>query len=163
MRGDEEVRAAIERHADTVRRLCLVHLRSYADTEDVFQTVFVRYARREEPFESPEHERAWFVRVTINACHDLQRNPFRRRTVPLDEVLEVVDPASERGAEAREVLAAVLALPQKYRDVIYLHYYEGYSAPEIAGLTGRNVNTVYTNLTRARGLLRDALGGELDG
>lgn len=58
-----------ERHADTVRRLCLVHLRSYADTEDVFQTVFVRYARREEPFESPEHERAWFVRVTINACH----------------------------------------------------------------------------------------------
>lgn len=68
MPGDGRGRGG-ERHADTVRRLCLVHLRSYADTEDVFQTVFVRYARREEPFESPEHERAWFVRVTINACH----------------------------------------------------------------------------------------------
>lgn len=149
------------RHADTVRRLCVVHLKSYADAEDVFQTVFVRYARRDEPFESPEHERAWFVRVTINACRDLLRSPFRRRTVPLDEVLEVVDPSSEGGSEAREVLAAVLALPQKYRDVVYLHYYEGYSAPEIARLLGRNVNTVYTNLTRARERLRDALGGEL--
>lgn len=149
------------RHADTVRRLCVVHLKSHADTEDVFQTVFVRYARRDEPFESPEHERAWFVRVTINACRDLLRSPFRRRTVPLDEVLEVVDPSSEGGSEAREVLAAVLALPQKYRDVVYLHYYEGYSAPEIARLLGRNVNTVYTNLTRARERLRDALGGEL--
>ena len=151
----------MERHADTVRRLCVVHLKSYADTEDVFQTVFVRYARRDEPFESPEHERAWFVRVTINACRDLLRSPFRRRTVPLDEVLEVVDPSSEGGSEAREVLVAVLALPQKYRDVVYLHYYEGYSAPEIARLLGRNVNTVYTNLTRARERLRDALGGEL--
>lgn len=161
MRSDEDIRGAMERHADTVRRLCVVHLKSCADTEDVFQTVFVRYARRDEPFESPEHERAWFVRVTINACRDLLRSPFRRRTVPLDEVLEVVDPSSEGGSEAREVLAAVLALPQKYRDVVYLHYYEGYSAPEIARLLGRNVNTVYTNLTRARERLRDALGGEL--
>ena len=161
MRSDEDIRGAMGRHADTVRRLCVVHLKSYADTEDVFQTVFVRYARRDEPFESPEHERAWFVRVTINACRDLLRSPFRRRTVPLDEVLEVVNPSSEGGSEAREVLAAVLALPQKYRDVVYLHYYEGYSAPEIARLLGRNVNTVYTNLTRARERLRDALGGEL--
>lgn len=150
------------RHADTVRRLCVVNLKSYADTEDVFQTVFVKYAQRDKPFESAEHERAWFVRVTINACRDLLRSPFRRRTVPLGEVLEVVDPSSEGGQETREVLAAVLALPRKYRDVVYLHYYEGYSAPEIARLLGRNVNTVYTNLTRARKRLRDALGGELE-
>lgn len=97
--------------------------------------------------------------MTINACRDLLRNPFRRRTVPLYEVLEVVDPSSGRGAQAREVLAAVLSLSQNYRDVIYPHYYEGYSAPEIAGLLGRNVNTVYTNLTRAKRLFGDALGG----
>ncbi|MBM6774371.1 sigma-70 family RNA polymerase sigma factor [Olsenella profusa] len=162
MRSDEDIRSAMGRHADTVRRLCVVNLKSYADTEDVFQTVFVKYAQRDEPFESAEHERAWFVRVTINACRDLLRSPFRRRTVPLDEVLEVVDPSSEGGQETREVLAAVLALPRKYRDVVYLHYYEGYSAPEIARLLGRNVNTVYTNLTRARERLRDALGGELE-
>ena len=53
-------------------------------------------------------------------------------------------------------------LLKKYRDVVYLHYYEGYTAPEIAGILGKNVNTVYTQLTRARGLLRQALGGEDD-
>ena len=70
--------------------------------------------------------------------------------------------AAPNDREQREVLQAVLALPVAYRDVIYLHYYEGYSAPEIAGILGKNVNTVYTRLTRARGLLRQALGGEVD-
>lgn len=144
MRGDEDIRAAMRCHVDTVRCLCAVNLKNYADAEDVFQTVFVRYDQREEPFESPERERAWFVRATTNACWGLQRNPFRRRTVPIDEAIEVVGPTSERGAGAREVLAAVLAPPQKYRDVIYLYYYEGYSAPEIAGLLGRKTKVANT-------------------
>lgn len=62
----------------------------------------------------------------------------------------------------REVLEAVLALPLKYRDVVYLHYYENYTAPEISRVMGKNVNTVYTLLTRAKQLLREKLGGELD-
>ena len=65
--------------------------------------------------------------------------------------------------EDRTVLEAVLSLPQKYRDAVYLHYYEGYSAPEIGDLLGKNPNTVYTLLTRARALLREKLGGEEDG
>lgn len=65
--------------------------------------------------------------------------------------------------ERREVLDAVLSLPAKYRDAVYLHYYEGYTAPEIGKLLGKNTNTVYTLLTRARQLLREKLGGEHDG
>lgn len=141
-----------------MRRICLVHLKNYADTEDIFQTVFVKYLLHTAPFASPEHERAWIIRVTINACKDLLRSVFRRRTLSLEEVAEQPAPADEH----RAVLQAVQALPAAYRDVVYLHYYEGYTAPEIAGILGKNVNTVYTRLTRARGLLRRTLGGDDD-
>lgn len=158
MRSEQEVNRAVEQYADTVRRICLVHLKNHADTEDIFQTVFVKYLLHNAPFASPEHERAWIIRVTINACRDLLRNVFRRRTVPLTEAVEQPAPLEEY----RAVLQAVQDLPGVYRDVVYLHYYEGYTAPEIAGILGKNVNTVYTQLTRARGLLRQALGGEDD-
>lgn len=159
MRSEQEVNRAIERYADTVRRICFVHLKNRADTEDIFQTVFVKYLLHGEPFASEEHERAWIIRVTLNACKDLLKSFFRSRTVPLEELTDRAMPAE---TEQRKVLQAVLALPVPYRDVIYLHYYEGYTAPEIAGILGKNVNTVYTRLTRARGLLRQALGGEDD-
>lgn len=158
MRSEQEVNRAVEQYADTVRRICLVHLKNYADTEDIFQTVFVKYLLHTAPFASPEHERAWVIRVTINACKDLLRSVFHRRTVPLEEVAELPAPPEEH----RAVLQAVQALPGAYRDVVYLHYYEGYTAPEIAGILGKNVNTIYTRLTRARGLLRQALGGDDD-
>ena len=73
------------------------------------------------------------------------------------------EPAAAPTGEDREVLEAVLSLPGKYKDVVYLHYYEGYTAPEIGRILGKNANTVYTLLTRAKGLLRERLGGEDDG
>lgn len=158
MRSEQEVNRAVEQYADTVRRICLVHLKNYADTEDIFQTVFVKYLLHTAPFASPEHERAWIIRVTINACKDLLRSVFRRRTLSLEAVAEQPAPADEY----RAVLQAVQVLPAACRDVVYLHYYEGYTAPEIAGILGKNVNTVYTRLTRARGLLRRTLGGDDD-
>lgn len=88
MRSEQEVNRAIERHADTVRRLCMIHLKNYADTEDIFQTVFLKYVLSSVSFENEEHERAWFIRVTINACKDLLKNFFRSHTVSIDEVLE---------------------------------------------------------------------------
>lgn len=159
MRKEQEINEAIERYADTVRRLCMLHLKNHADTEDIFQTVFLKYALHTEPFADSEHEKAWLIRVTINACKDLLKSFFRSRTVSLDEVLE--QPAA-LAPDHREVVEAVLSLPQKYRDVIYLHYYEGYPAPEIAHILKKNVNTVYTLLGRAKQQLRETLGGEGD-
>lgn len=135
----------------------MIHLKNYADTEDIFQTVFLKYALRSDNFESDEHERAWFIRVTINACKDLLKSFFRSRTVSLDQLLE--QPAALT-PDHREVLEAVLSLPQKYKDVVYLHYYEDYTAPQIADLLGKNVNTIYTLLNRSRQLLKDKLGGD---
>ena len=74
MRSEQEVNDAIERYADTVRRICMVHLKNHADTEDIFQTVFLNTRSAERDFESQEHERAWLIRVTINACRDLLRS-----------------------------------------------------------------------------------------
>lgn len=159
MRSEIEISAALDRYSDTVRRLCMVHLKNMADTEDIFQTVFLKYALSSAEFESREHEKAWFIRVTINACRDLLRSFFRSRTVSLDELTEQAAPLEE---DNREVLEAVLSLPLKYKEAVYLHYYEDYTAPEIAKILGKNVNTVYTLLNRARGMLKEKLGGDRD-
>ncbi len=157
MRSEEAVREAIDRYADMVKRICFIHLKNETDTEDIFQTVFLKYAMSDVVFTNEMHEKAWLIRVTLNACKDLLKSFFRKRTVPLDAYVEqngIVDAAHS------EVLEAVLSLPEKYRRVIYLHYYEGYTAPEIAEILGIKENTVYTQLTRGRALLRDVLGGE---
>ncbi len=157
MRNEQEVNRVVERYSDTVRRLCMIYLKNDADTEDIFQTVFLKYVLSSVVFENDEHEKAWIIRVTINACKDLLKSFFHSRTVSLEEIPE--QPA-ELTPDHREVLEAVLSLPQKYRDVVYLHYYEDYSAPEISRILGRNVNTVYTLLTRSRQLLREKLTGD---
>lgn len=157
MRSEQEANRAIEKYSNMVRRLCMIHLKSYADTEDIFQTVFLKYILSSVVFESEEHERAWFIRVTMNACKDLLKSFFHNRITSLDEILE--KPA-EIQEDYREVLEAVMSLPQKYRDVVYLHYYEGYTAQEIGGILGKKVNTVYTLLTRSKQILQKKLGGD---
>ena len=157
MRSEAEANRAIDLYADTIRRICMVHLKSYSDTEDIFQTVILKYILSSAEFESVEHEKAWFIRVTMNACKDLLKSFFRSQTVSFEEVIPDEEGVTD---EHREVLEAVLSLPPKYRDAVYLYYYEGYSAVEIGRLLGKNVNTVYTCLARARGLLREALGGD---
>lgn len=157
MRSEQELASAIDRHADTVRRLCLLYLKNQADTEDIFQTVFLKYALRSAAFENEAHEKAWFIRVTINACKDVLKSFFYTKTTSLDEALHLTAPVC---GEYREILEAVLCLPRKYRDVIYLHDYEGYSAREVGKILRKNTNTVYTHLNRGRALLREALKKE---
>ena len=117
----------------------------------------MKYALSSRSFESPEHEKAWFIRVTTNACKDLIKSFFRSRTVSLDQLMEQPGQLLE---DHREVLEAVISLPRKYREVIYLHYYEGYTAPQISEILGKNTNTVYTLLARSKNLLKERLGGD---
>jgi RNA polymerase sigma-70 factor (ECF subfamily) len=157
MRNEAEANHALERYADMVRRICFIHLKNDADTEDVFQEVFLKYLLRDGAFESDAHEKAWLIRVAVNACKDVLKSFFRKNvTVGRDLTAEPFYLQEQESG----VLSAVLALPQKYRDVIYLHYYEGYSAVEIAKMLGKNANTIYTWLDRARKRLKEILGGE---
>ena len=156
MRTEQETNRAIELYSDMIRRICLYHLKNSADTEDVFQNVFLKYLLSTAEFEDTEHEKAWLIRVTINACKDHIKSLFRSRTVSLDVIAEE---AADMETDHREVLEAVLALPAKYKDAVYLHYYEGYTAAEIAGILGSRENTVYSLLSRGRTMLKDKLGG----
>lgn len=160
MRSEEELNRAIDLYSDTVKRICLVHLKNEADTEDIFQTVFLKYILSPAVFDSTEHEKAWIIRVTINACKDLLKSFFRTHTIPLEAVQEQL--SADASDTTREVIDAVLRLPEKYRKVIYLHYYEGYTAPQVGKILGKNVNTVYTYLQRGKQLLKKELGGGND-
>lgn len=156
MRTEHEAKQALDAHGDIVRRICFLHLKNYTDVEDVFQEVFLKYILYEHSFESHTHERAWLLRVAINQCKDLLKSFFRKRVTSIDDVdissFDTLD-------EDKEVLNAVLQLPEKYRDVVYLHYYEGYSAVEIAKMLDKKENTIYTWMMRAREQLKKSLGG----
>lgn len=155
MRSEQEVNRVIDLYADTVRRICMLHLKNSADTEDIFQEVFLKYALSSVIFESAEHEKAWIIRVAVNSCKDLLKSFFRSRTVSMEDIVSLPAVQTE---EYNNVLETVLGLPQKYKDVVYLHYYEGYSAVEIGKILGKNANTVYTLLARARKMLQERLG-----
>lgn len=157
MKGAADVNRVMEAYADMVRRICFVHLKNRHDTEDVFQNVYMKYMLYEGSFESTEHEKAWFVRVTINACTDWLRSLSRKKWIPLDALAEE---SATLDDSSKEILEVILKLPEKYRDVIYFFYYEEYTAVEIAKILGKKENTVYTWLSRAKDILREKLGGE---
>lgn len=157
MRSESDVNHAVEKYADMVRHVCFYHLKNHSDSEDVFQNVFLKYMLHDEPFNDDEHEKAWLLRVTINSCKDYLNDFFRRNKVPLETLNEI---EAEISDEHKEVLEAVLSLPAKYKDVIYLYYYEGYKADEIGKILGKKENTVYSLLSRGRKMLKEKLGGE---
>lgn len=160
MRSEQEVNRAVDLYADTVYRICMLHLKNTADTEDIFQEVFLKYALSSIDFENETHEKAWIIRVTVNQCKDLIKSFFRSKTVSIDQI---TPPSYEQTDDNFDVLEAVLSLPAKYKNAVYLHYYEGYSAVEIADILHKNVNTVYTLLARARKMLEKKLGGDENG
>ncbi len=157
MRSNSEADRAVEKYADTVRRVCFMHLKNYSDVEDVFQEVFLKYILHEEPFESDAHEKAWLIRVTINSCKDIFKSFFRRKVCSLEDIETEPFYIQE---ENQDLLDAVLKLPDNYKNVIYLFYYEGYTAVEIARILNRRENTIYTWLSRAKAKLKEELGGE---
>lgn len=145
----------IERYKDTVFRVAYAYLKNRSDADDIFQEVFLRYFRKRPAFCDADHEKAWFIRVTINCCKKLLFSSWFKRTGPLDEGI------SFETAEQSELFYAVMELPLKYRAVIHLYYYEDYNIREIAGITAQKETTVSTQLQRARQMLKNKLREEL--
>ncbi len=143
-------------YADAILRLSYTYLKNTHDAQDICQTVFVKLLTEPRDFESPDHERAYILRMAANACKDLLKSPWRQRTCALEAVGDVAVPAAvQEGA----VLEAVNTLPPHYRAVIYLYYYEGYQAAEIGQILGIPTATVHTRLARGRARLKTLLGG----
>ena len=150
-----EAERLVNTYSDLILRLSYTYLKNTQDAEDIWQTVFLKLLTSGQTFDSPAHEKAWIIRATANACKDTMRNAFRRRTVALEVVAETPAPM----APENDVLEAVMALPENYREAVYLYYYEGYSVREIASLLGRSESAVTAHLSRGRQKLRMTLGG----
>lgn len=160
---EAEANRLVATYADTILRVSYTYLRSTQDAEDICQDVLLKALGHAGDFDSAEHERAWIIRVAINAAKDLLRRRDRQGTVALDDIAEPVAPmgATDRELEARAegVLELVMALPLEYREAIYLHYYEEYSIKQIAAIVHASESAVATRLSRGRSKLRPTLEG----
>ena len=155
LRTNDELSQIYERHFKTIYRICFVMTKNEADADDLTAETFLRLLKDGTAFESPEHEKAWLIHVATNLC----RNRFRHwwsKTQGLDAAEAVM----AQGFEVDETLQKLLALPQKYKTALYLFYYEGYMAAEIAQMLGMKDNTVYSHLHTGRKLLKLKLESE---
>jgi len=152
----EEAERVVEAYSDLILRVSYTYLHSTYDAQDICQTVFLRLLTTGKTFQSAAHEKAWIIRAAINASKDVLGSAWRRKTCDLEACAEAAAPEGEEGS----LLAAVKRLPEKYRIVIYLHYYEGYTAREIGALLGANPATIGTRLNRGRQQLKLLLEGE---
>lgn len=155
MREWEDPEVLAQRYAQMVYRMAYARTGSKTDAEDVVQEVFLRLVRARPSFRDEEHGKAWLLRVAANCTNDLFRLPWRKREEPLRPSM-----AAEEGPEPSGVLEAVLALPEKYRLVVHLYYYEELSTAEIGRIIGRSEGAVRSRLFRAKRMLRDLLGEE---
>ncbi len=153
---DQAFDLAVDRYADTIYRVAIHAAPRIADAEDVMQDTYEKLLHRTDPFDNEEHLKAWLIRVTVNRCHDLGR-AARNKDTALDD--SVAAPAF---AEGESLLDAIRCLPMNYRNAIYLHYYEGYTAAEVGRLLGAPTNTVLSWLSRGRARLQDLLKEEIE-
>jgi RNA polymerase sigma-70 factor (ECF subfamily) len=144
----------VKRYQDKLFRTAIAIMGCKADAEDIVQDAFIKLFEKNPEFKSAEHETAWLMRVTVNLCKNRLRSHWWKKTVPL------LDDYPAETDEQQALMETVLSLPSKYRIVIHLFYYEGFSTKEIAGITELNESAVRQQLTRARRMLKDFLEGE---
>lgn len=152
---NNNITSALDKYSDMIRRICFLYLKNYSDVDDVFQEVFLVLLKNKITFDNPEHEKAWLIKVTINKCKDLLKSYWYKNVGSLENTTEL----SFETKEENELIKVVLSIPKKYKDVIYLFYYEEYSVPEIARLLNQKENTIYSHLHRAKKLIKEKLGG----
>jgi RNA polymerase sigma-70 factor (ECF subfamily) len=144
-----------EKFIDMIYRLAFTRTKSHTNAEDVTQDVFLKLMQSKKQFESEEHLKAWLLRVTINCTKDLFVSAWFSKTDELDENIPI---AAE---EKSDLYYALMELPKKYRTVIHLHYYEGYSVEETARIINAANGTVKSQLHRGREMLKNILQKEV--
>lgn len=150
---DEYIQHVLDKYSNMLIKLAFTYVKNISDAEDITQDVFMSLMKRGTGFENEEHEKAWLLRVTINKCKNLLKSSWSRLNVPLVEDLQYLP------EEDSEILSLVFQLPEKYRTVVHLHYYENYSINELASLLNKKPATIGTWLSRGRNLLRSHLLG----
>lgn len=147
----QDVETKIRTYTDMLFRACLVLLGDKHDAEDALQETFWRYLTKAPQFHGAEHEKAWLLRVATNICRDMRR--FRWRSIPVT-LADITQHCGVTDEQDSEILAHVLNLPQRQREVILLHYIEGYKVKDIAELLGISAAATKKRLQYARQKLK---------
>lgn len=158
LRTDKEIAEIYKRNMKTVYRVCFAYMKNPSDTEDAVQDTFYKLIKSGTIFENEEHEKAWLIRAATNACKNTLRYWFRRHQ-------DLADYENLQGAGSIEIddtFDVVMGSPDKYKAVIYLYYYEGYTTPEISNILGKPQSTIRNYLHEARGVLKEKLGGDFN-
>ena len=151
---------AVQRYAKTVYTACVVRLSGNAEVDDCVQNTFVKLFRKPPDFHDESHLKAWLLRVAINECRKAQR--LSRRVVSLEVLSSSTHPQSSgtTAEDINDMSWALMRLSPKYREVLYLHYFEDYKVDEIAEILGSKSGTVKSLLSRGRQKLRELYGGD---
>lgn len=152
----EKKRQIVEKYFDMIYKLALSQTKNREHADDVVQEVFLRYIKTATDFQSEEHIKAWLIRVTLNCSKSVFTTSWHKKTVPLSEREDM--PVFDT-TEKSDVYYAVAELPQKYRAVIHLFYYEDMSVEQISKYLGTNPSTVKSQLSRGRKMLGEKLKG----
>lgn len=155
-RENEEIEEIYLRNVDLIYRICFLYLKNPADTEDAVSETFLRLLKSAPEFRDRSHERAWLIKVASNICRSSLTHWWRRRVD-----IDAVDLPDETRGETGEVLQKVCDLPDKYKTVLYLYYFEGYKSAEIAEMLDKNHSTVRSLLKKGRELLKLELEEEV--
>lgn len=153
---DISAETLVDMYSDMVYRLAYARSQNFHDAQDITQEVFLKYIRSGKIFNDEEHRKAWLIRVTVNAGNSFARSAWNRHRADISEA----ETETEELSEKSEVYYAVRELPEKYRVIVHLFYYEEIPVKEIGRILGIGESAVKSRLFRAREMLRERLGGE---
>lgn len=153
---EQEFTAVYEMYVDDIYRLCFSFMKNHMDAEDAVQETFLKYYYSEKYFNTEQHLKAWLIVTASNYCKDLLKQAFRKQK-NLDDFREI---AGEDEQHIDEMMEMVMNLPEKYKTIVYLYYYEGYNSREIARLLHKPDSTIRTYLQKARKILKQEISEE---
>lgn len=158
LRTDKEIMEIYKRQMKTVYRVCFAYMKNQFDTEDAVQDTFYKMIKSGVVFESEEYEKAWLIRVATNVCKNSLKHWFRKRA----DLADYENLLSSVNINIDYTFEVVMGLPDKYKTVVYLYYYEGYTSPEISNILQKPQSTIRNYLYEAHGILNERLGGGFD-
>ena len=151
--AEKKLSAAYEKYSDMLFRIALTQTGNREDASDAVHDVFLKFYSIRPDFKNDEHERAWFIRSTVNRCHDILRYKKIRSHSSLDEISETVDD-SDNSEEVNQLNRALASIPEKYRIAVTLHHLEGFSVEETAEILKTGVSAVKMRLSRGREMIK---------
>ncbi len=164
----QEITRLIEQYGDDILKTALVILKSKELAEDVYQETFLRVCRSFSSYRRESSEKTWITSIAVNICRDYLRSSWKKRVVVTEDFLTYssdtdTEELIEKRNEKKELLEAIMKLPDKYRQIIHLYYYQEMDVKDIASVLKIPGGTVKSRLFKARNLLYGLMGGEAHG